>query len=50
MEVLGHSVVMLHPDQELVLVQLFKTVQSRRFDRYVGETWSKNQSSDPEQN
>ena len=29
-EVLRHNVVMLHPDQELVLVQLLKTVQSRR--------------------
>ena len=29
-EVLGHSVVMLHSDQEPVLVQLLKTVQNRR--------------------
>ena len=32
-EVHGHNVVMLHADQELVLVQLSKTVQSRRFER-----------------
>ena len=32
-EVLGHNVVMLHSDQELVLVQLLKTVQRRRFER-----------------
>ena len=30
MEVLGHNVVMLHSDQELVLVQSLKTVQNRR--------------------
>ena len=29
-EALGHNVVMLHSDQELVLVQLLKTVQNRR--------------------
>ena len=29
-EVLGHSVVMLHSDEEAVLVQLLKTVQNRR--------------------
>ena len=29
-EVLGHNVVMLHLDQDLVLVQLLKTVQNRR--------------------
>ena len=29
-EVLGHNVMMLHSDQEPVLVQLLKTVQSRR--------------------
>ena len=32
-EALGHNVVMLHSDQELVLVQLLKTVQSRRVKR-----------------
>ena len=32
-KVLGHSVMMLHSDQEPVLVQLLKTVQSRRFER-----------------
>ena len=32
-EVLGHNVVMLHSDQEPVLVQLLKTVQNRRFER-----------------
>ena len=32
-EVLGHNVVMLHSDQEPVLVQLSKTVQNRRFER-----------------
>ena len=32
-EVLGRNVVMLHSDQEPVLVQLLKTVQSRRFER-----------------
>ena len=32
-EVLGHNVGMLHSDQEPVLVQLLKTVQSRRFER-----------------
>ena len=32
-EVLRHNVLMLHPDQELVLVQLLKTVQSRRLER-----------------
>ena len=32
-EVLGHNVVMLHSDQEPVLVQLLKTAQSRRFER-----------------
>ena len=29
-EALGHNVVMLHSDQEPVLVQLLKAVQSRR--------------------
>ena len=29
-KVLGHNVMMVHSDQELVLVQLFKTVQNRR--------------------
>ena len=29
-EVLGHNVVMLHSDQELVLVQSLKTAQNRR--------------------
>ena len=33
MEVLRHNVVMLHSDQETVLVQLLKTVQNRRFER-----------------
>ena len=32
-EVLGHNEVMLHSGQEPVLVQLLKTVQSRRFER-----------------
>ena len=32
-EVLGHNVVMLHSDQEPVLVQLLKTVRNRRFER-----------------
>ena len=32
-EVLGHNVGMLHSDQEPVLVQLLKAVQSRRFER-----------------
>ena len=44
--VLGHNVMMLHSDQEPVLVQLLKTVQNRR----PIQTWSKNQSSEPEQN
>ena len=32
-EALGHIVVMLHSDQEFVLVQLLRAVQSRRFKR-----------------
>ena len=32
-EALGHNVVMLHSDQEPVLVQLLKAVQSRRVKR-----------------
>ena len=32
-EALGHNVVMLHSDQELVLVQLSRAVQSRRVKR-----------------
>ena len=32
-EALGHSVVTLHSDQEPVLVQLLKAVQSRRVKR-----------------
>ena len=32
-ESLGHNVVMLHSDQEPVLVQLLKAVQSRRVER-----------------
>ena len=48
-EVLGHNAVMLHSDQEPVLLQLLKTVQNRRLDRNVGETWSKHQSSESEQ-
>ena len=32
-EALGHNVVMLHSDQEPVLVQLLKAVQSRRVNR-----------------
>ena len=46
-EVLGHNVGMLHSDQEPVLVQLLKIEQTFRTD--VGETWSKHQSSEPEQ-
>ena len=34
-EALGHSVVMLHSDQEPVLVQLLKAVQSRRVKRIL---------------
>ena len=37
-EALGHNVVMLHSDQEPVLVQLLKAVQSRRVKRTLGET------------
>ena len=33
-EALGHNAVMLHSDQELVLVQLLKAVQSRRVKRW----------------
>ena len=32
-EALGHNVVMLHPDQEPVLVQLLRAVQNRRVKR-----------------
>ena len=32
-EALGHNVVMLHSDQELVLVQMLKTAQSKRVER-----------------
>ena len=48
-EVLGHNVVMLHSDQEPVLVQLLKTVQSRRFERTSVRHGPKNQSSESEQ-
>ena len=34
-EVLGHNVVMIHSEQERVLVKLLKTLQNRRFER----TW-----------
>ena len=44
-EALGHNVVMLHSDQEPVLVQLLKAVQSRRVKR-TGETWPESQPSE----
>ena len=49
-EVLRHNVVMLHSDQEPVLVQLSKNCTEQTFRTNVGETWSKNQSSEPEKN
>ena len=37
-EALGHIVVMLHSDEELVLVQLLRAVQSRRVNRTLDNT------------
>ena len=48
-EVLGHDVVLLHTDQEPLVVHLLKNRTEQTSDRNVGETWSKNQSSEPEQ-
>ena len=47
-EPLGHNVVMLHSDQEPVLVQLLKAVQSRRVKSNAGETWPESQPSECE--
>ena len=50
-EVLGHNAMVLHSDQEPVMVQLLKTVQNRRpIETSVRHAWSKNQSSESEQN
>ena len=48
-EVLGHNAMVLHSDQEPMLVLLLKNCTEQTSDRNVGETWSKNQSSEPEQ-
>ena len=48
-EALGHNVVMLHSDQDPVLVQLLKAVQSRRVKRNTGETWPESQPSESRQ-
>ena len=48
-EALGHSAVMLHSDQEPVLVQLLKAVQSRRVQANTGETWPESQPPEPRQ-
>ena len=47
-EALGHNMVMLHSDQEPVLVQLLRAVQSRRV-KGTGETWPESQPSEPRQ-
>ena len=43
-EALGHNVVMLHSDQEPVLVQLLIAVQTSQAD--AGETWPESQPSE----
>ena len=48
-EVIGHNAMMLHSDQEPVLVQLLRTVQNRRPIETSVKICSKNQSSEPEQ-
>ena len=48
-EALGHNVVMLHSDQEPLLVHLLKAVQSRRVKRTWGETRSESQPSESRQ-
>ena len=46
-EALGHNMVMLHSDQEPMLVQLLKGVQSRRVKRtQVTHAWPKSQPSE----
>ena len=50
-EVLAHTLLMLHSDQEPMFVAVAeKLFQKPTSDRNVGDTWSKNQSSEPEQN
>ena len=48
-EALGHIVVMLHSDQEPVLVQLLKGCAEQTSRANTGETWPESQPSESRQ-
>ena len=49
-EVPGHNVMMLHSDQRTCVGAVVENCPEQTSDRNVGETRSKNQLSEPEQN